>query len=135
MSEIDKLNKDLKQLIMKADHTPTEVGCIHDYAEAIYYLTVTDAMNKGGYSESGPYYNESMTGPYIRNGISMTAMDRDNDGRYYENSMGRMYPPEYRYSGHTAKEDMIQKLKVMAADAPTSKDRAVIKECINGLES
>ena len=123
MSEIDKLNKDLRQLIMKLDHTPTEVGCIHDYAEAIYYLTVTDAMNKGGYSEGGPYYRESMT-----------AMDRDNDGRYYENSMGRIYP-DYRYSGHTAKDDMIQKLKVMAADAPTSKDRAVIKECINGLES
>lgn len=134
MSEIDKLNKDLKQLIMKADHTPTEVGCIHDYAEAIYYLTVTDAMNKGGYSEGGPYYRESMTGPYYRDGISMTAIDRDNDGRYYENSMRRVYP-DYRYSGHTAKEDMIQKLKVMAADAPTSKDRAVIKECINGLES
>lgn len=120
--EIDKLERDLSQLIMKQDHTPSEVECIHDYSESIYYLTATDAMKRGGYSEAGIYYKGSMTG-----------MDRDNDGRYYEDSMGRMYP-DYRYSGHGTKEEMIQKLKVMAADAPTGADRAILKECINNLE-
>lgn len=128
--EIDKLERDLSQLIMKQDHTPSEVECIHDYAESIYYLTVTDAMKSGGYSEAGPYYRGSMDN---NRGISMTAMDRDNDGIYHESSMGRMYP-DYRYSRHGTREDMIQKLKVMAADASTGADRAILKECINNLE-
>lgn len=128
--EIDKLERDLSQLIMKQDHTPSEVECLHDYSEAIYYLTVTDAMRHGGYSETGSYYRGSMD---MSPNVSMTAMDRDNDGRYYENSMGRMHP-DYRYSGHGTKEDMIQKLKLMAVDAPTGADRAILKECINNLE-
>jgi len=128
--EIDKLERDLSQLIMKQDHTPSEVECIHDYAESIYYLTVTDAMKRGGYSEAGTYYRGSMD---MMPNVSMTAMDRDNDGMYREGSMGRMYP-DYRFSGHGTKEEMIQKLKVMAADAPTGADRAILKECINNLE-
>jgi hypothetical protein len=115
--EIEKICMDMNKLIHKADHTPTEVDCIHDYAEVIYYLTVTDAMNKakedGGFSMAmdgrsmrmTPIYDYSMGEPYVRGGSYDGRMgrDNDNDGRYSERrgggSMGHM--PREVYDGES----------------------------------
>jgi len=112
--EIEKICMDMKKLIQKPDHTPTDVDCIHDYAEVIYYLTVTDAMNKA--KETGefsmnmspvsmdgrsmrmmPTYDYSMEG---RRGSYDGRMgrDNDNDGRYSE-MHGRM--PREVYDGES----------------------------------
>ena len=109
--EIEKICMDMKKLIQKPDHTPTEVDCIHDYAEVIYYLTVTDAMNKA--EETGEFSMNmspaSMDGrsmrmtPYYDHGSYDGRMgrDNDNDGRYSERrggvAMGRM--PREAYAG------------------------------------
>lgn len=106
-SEIEKICMDMKKLIQKPDHTPTEVECIHDYAEVVYYLTVTDAMNEakenGGFSMAmdgramrmmPPVYDYSMEGGRGGSYDGRMGRDNDNDGRYSERrgggSMGRI---------------------------------------------
>lgn len=77
--EIEKICMDMKKLIMKQDHTPTEVDAIHHYAEIVYYLTTTDAMNQAkeeGMFEMGgqsgrmmpPMYDYSMEGESMARG-------------------------------------------------------------------
>lgn len=85
--EIEKICMDMKKLLMKQDHTPTEVDAMHHYAEIVYYLTATDAMNQAkeeGMFEMGgqsgrmmpPIYDYSMEGQ---------SMARGRDGRYRSN--------------------------------------------------
>lgn len=129
--EIEKICMDMKKLIQKQDHTPTEVECIHDYAEVIYYLTVTDAMNKaeeeGGFSMAmdgrsmrmmPPIYDYSMEGGQsgrrgrsYEGGRSMDGRmgrDNDNDGRYSERrgggSMGHMPRDPYDWESERYSE-------------------------------
>ena len=98
-AEIEKICKDINKLIMKADHTPAEVDAIHDYAEVIYYLTTTDAMNKatmegmsmasmnGGSMRMMPSYGRSMDHEYSMDG--RRGRDGDGDGRYSERRFPR----------------------------------------------
>lgn len=95
---IEKLEEDLKKLIMKQENTSTEYEVIHYLSEAIYYLTATDAMNRVegesssysmGIHHRHPIYDYSMDG---RRG-----MDGDGDGRYSERSMSSYMQPHEAY--------------------------------------
>lgn len=81
----------MKKIIMKADHTPAEVDAIHDYAEVIYYLTVTDAMHK---AEEEGMFSMNMA-PVSMDGQSMKMMPRYDYG-LGDHSMrrGRSYDDE-----------------------------------------
>lgn len=67
--EIEKACRNMNDLFSKQNQTPAEVDAIHHYAETIYYLTATAAMNKaeeeGMFSDGqsmrrGPIYDYSM---------------------------------------------------------------------------
>lgn len=85
--EIEKICMDMKKLIMKQDHTPTEVDAIHHYAEIIYYLTTTDAMNEAkeeGMFETGGQSGRMMP-PIYDYSMGEQSMARGRDGRYRSN--------------------------------------------------
>ncbi len=69
-AEIEKICEDMKKLIMKPEHTPTEVDAIHHYSEVIYYLTVVDAMKK---AEEEGEFSMNMA-PVSMDGRSMRMM-------------------------------------------------------------
>lgn len=96
------------------------------------------SMNYGGNSNDysrnhdGSYrgsYNEGSS--YARQG-----RDGDGDGRYSENSndYSRRRNSRGRYSRHTEKEKMIEKLERMADSATNERERSAIMECIDELE-
>lgn len=103
--EIEKICMDMKKLIMKQDHTPTEVDAIHHYAEIIYYLTTTDAMNQAkeeGMFEMGgqsgrmmpPIYDYSMDGQSMARGGNRGG----GRGRSNEDMRGRNRDGSYERS-------------------------------------
>ena len=66
--EIEKACRNMNDILNKQNQTPQEVDAAHHYAEIIYYLTTTAAMNKaeeeGMFSEGqsmrrGPIYDYS----------------------------------------------------------------------------
>lgn len=81
---------------------------------------------EGGGSNKGSYESYegggSNRGSYARRG-----RDGDNDGRYNETSG--------RYSRHTSKERMIEKLGMMMDEASSEKEREAIMRCMEQLES
>lgn len=84
--EIEKICMDMKKLIMKQDHTPTEVDAIRHYAEIIYYLTTTDAMNQA--KEEGMFEMGGQSGrmmPIYDYSMGEQSMARGRDGRYRSN--------------------------------------------------
>lgn len=84
------------------------------------------ASNDGSYDRGS--YNDGSS--YARQG-----RDGDGDGRYSENSndYSRRRNSYRRYSRHTEKEKMIEKLERMA-DSASEKERRAIMECIDELE-
>ena len=62
--------------------------------------------------------------------------DGDGDGRYSEagNNYSRRRDSRGRYSRHTEKEKMIEKLERMADSATNERERSAIMECIDELE-
>ena len=101
-------------------------------------------MNYGGsnnYGGNSNDYSRTQGGSYndgSYNGGSSYARqgrDGDGDGRYSENSndYSRRRDSYRRYSRHTEKEKMIEKLERMA-DSASEKERRAIMECIDELE-
>lgn len=75
--EIEKACRNMNDILNKQNQTPQEVDAAHHYAEIIYYLTTTAAMNKaeedGMFSEGqsmrrGPIYDYSMDGQSMARG-------------------------------------------------------------------
>jgi len=91
------------------------------------------SRTQGGMSNTGSYNDRSYNGgsSYARQG-----RDGDGDGRYSENSndYSRRRYSYGRYSRHTEKEKMIEKLERMADSASSEKERRAIMECIDELE-
>ena len=98
-----------------------------------------NSMNYGT-SRDGNSYNTSYDGGNSRDdGASRDGRqgrDADSDGRYSETSgdYSRRRDARGRYSRHTEKEKMIEKLERMADSATNSKERNAIMECIEELE-
>ena len=84
--EIEKICKDMHELIMKQNHNPQEVEVMHYYSEMIYYLTAVDAMNQA--EEEGMYSmaNGGQSGMY-RPMPPMPMYDYSRDGGYDGQSM------------------------------------------------
>lgn len=75
--EIDKACRNMNDILNKQTQTPQEVDAAHHYAEIIYYLTATAAMNKadsegmfddGQSMRRGPIYDYSMDGQSMARG-------------------------------------------------------------------
>lgn len=75
--EIEKACRNMNDILNKQNQTPQEVDAAHHYAEIIYYLTATAAMNKaeedGMFGEGqsmrrGPIYDYSMDGQSMARG-------------------------------------------------------------------
>lgn len=91
------------------------------------------SRTQGGMSNTGSYNDGSYNGgsSYARQG-----RDGDGDGRYSEasNNYSRRRNSYGRYSRHTEKEKMIEKLERMADSATNERERSAIMECIDELE-
>ena len=98
------------------DGQPMNTGMSNDYSRTY----------GGSYDNS---YNEGVS--HARQG-----RDGDGDGRYSEagNNYSRRRDSRGRYSRHTEKEKMIEKLERMADSATNERERSAIMECIDELE-
>lgn len=97
------------------------------------------SRNRGGSNDGS--YDGSYEGSYNRgsynegSSYARRGRDGDGDGRYSEagDNYSRRRGSYGRYSRHTEKEKMIEKLERMA-DSASEKERRAIMECIDELE-
>lgn len=100
--EIDKACRNMNEILNKQNQTAQEVDAAHHYAEIIYYLTTTAAMNKaeeeGMFSEGQsmrrtPMYDYSMEGQSMARGGrgGRGGRGRSNEGSYEGQSMRGSY--------------------------------------------
>jgi len=94
-------------------------------------------MNTGMSNDYSRTYGSSYDNSY-NEGVSHARQGRDGDGdgRYSEasNNYSRRRDSRGRYSRHTEKEKMIEKLERMADSATNERERSAIMECIDELE-
>lgn len=100
--EIEKACRNMNEILNKQNQSPAEVDAAHHYAEIIYYLTTTAAMNKaeeeGMFSEGqsmrrAPMYDYSMEGQSMARGGrgGRGGRGRSNEGSYEGQSRERSY--------------------------------------------
>lgn len=140
-ASLDKLTtlveKELDQLTMKGTLTPPELdtakkavellSCVKEYEEMCNAEEMGEPMysSRSRYSMHYPMPN-MMRGAY---GMYDSYMDGSNNGGYSEvrrNSMGR-------YSGHSVKDRMIDRLERMMDEAGSEYERKEIMEEISRL--
>ncbi len=140
----DILIDELKDYNRKEDLTDTDVGCIYKMIDIVKDISTIEAMERYGYNEySNRSYSEAwpMT-TYPRMSFDgRMGMDGDGDGRYSEeNSYRRGMSNRYSgrgssyngYSGH-GKEQIVEDLRVMMADARTEDERERYRKAIDTL--
>ena len=119
MSNYSQTGGEYSQMMMRGNNS--ERG----YSQGQSY---SDVSNRNSYADDH----------YARRGSydGRAGRDADNDGRYSENegNYSRGRNSYGRYSRHTAKERMIEKLEGMADKATNEKDRMAIMDCIEELE-
>lgn len=66
---------------------------------------------------------------------SSYARKRDSMGRYARTGYGERYSGRRRYSRAEAKDDMIEQIEEMMADATTEKERQALERCMTALHN
>lgn len=99
--------------------------------------------NDGSYNSYGGSYNRSYDNSHnsyegsYNSYDGRAGRDADSDGRYSERGGSYEYSNDYsrrRYSRHSEKERMIDKLETMADVASDTKTKMAIEQCITKLE-
>ena len=132
-----KIEEELKKIVKKNDITPAELENATKavcHMEKILQYQYMDGMGDEEYSQSGRYYEgryRSYDEPrmsYRRGRDSMTGRYVSRDDASYRNSYDR------RYSGHSIKDRMVDKLESMMDDAQTEYEKSMITKWIDHIE-
>lgn len=124
------LEKEITKVTTKGDISPTDLKTIGEAVDILKDIETICAMKEYGNSDQS--YAMSNRG-YSMDGYESRRPDWDNRGMYYDSnsykrdSMGR-------YSRHSEKEEMIEKLERKLKNAQTEQERRYIMECIEELE-
>lgn len=124
------LEKEITKVTTKGDVSPTEIKTLGEAVDILKDIETICAMKEYGNDDQS--YSMSNRG-YSMDRYESRRPDWDNRGMYYDNnsykrdSMGR-------YSRHSEKEEMIDKLERKLKNAQTEQERRYIMECIEELE-
>lgn len=129
-----KIEAELEKIVKKNDITPTELEnatkaiCL---MEKILQYQFMDQNGYDEYSEAERYYSNRY--PYYEDGRS-----RMNSMRGRESSAGRYSNRDSsysrRYSGHSIKDRMVDRLESMMDDAQTEYEKTLITQWIDRIE-
>ena len=131
----DKLCKELDEIARKPEMGAGDLEIIHKLTDTIKNLDKIEMLEDGGgYSQAGDWEIE---GRAYNRGNSYARRKRDSMGRYSRD--GRMMRGGYRdgrmYSRAEAKEDMMEQMEDLMAQAGSEKEREAIRRCMNQLEN
>ena len=126
----DLLEKEITKVTTKGDISPTEIKTLGEAVDILKDIETICAMKEYGNDDQS--YSMSNRG-YSMDRYESRRPEWDNRGMYYDSnsykrdSMGR-------YSRHSEKEEMIDKLERKLKNAQTEQERRYIMECIEELE-
>lgn len=124
------LEKEITKVTTKGDVSPTEIKTLGEAVDILKDIETICAMKE--YGDDDQSYAMSHRG-YSMDRYESRRPDWDNRGMYYDtnsykrDSMGR-------YSRHSEKEEMIDKLERKLNTAQNEQERRYIMECIEELE-
>lgn len=124
------LEKEITKVTTKGDVSPTEIKTLGEAVDILKDIETIFTMKKYGNDDQS--YAMSNRG-YSMDRYESSRPDWDNRGMYYDSnsykrdSMGR-------YSRHSEKEEMIERLERKLKNAQTEQERRYIMECIEELE-
>ena len=124
------LEKEITKVTTKGDVSPTEIKTLGEAVDILKDIETICAMKEYGNDDQS--YAMSNRG-YSMDRYENRRPDWDNRGMYYDtnsykrDSMGR-------YSRHSEKEEMIDKLERKLKTAQNEQERRYIMECIEELE-
>ena len=130
----EKLCDELEEIANKGELGAGHLEIIHKLTDTIKNLDKIEMLEDGGYSQAGDWEIE---GRAYNRGNSYARRKRDSMGRYSRD--GRMMRGGYRdgrmYSRAEAKEDMMEQMEDLMAQAGSEKEREAIRRCMNQLEN
>lgn len=130
----EKLCDELEEIANKGELGAGDLEIIHKLTDTIKNLDKIEMLEDGGYSQAGDWEIE---GRAYNRGNSYARRKRDSMGRYSRD--GRMMRGGYRdgrmYSRAEAKEDMMEQMEDLMAQAGSEKEREAIRRCMNQLEN
>ena len=130
----EKLCDELEEIARKGEFSAGDLEAVHKLTDTIKNLDKIEMLEDGGYSQAGDWEIE---GRAYNRGNSYARRKRDSMGRYSRD--GRMMRGGYRdgrmYSRAEAKEDMMEQMEDLMAQAGSEKEREAIRRCMNQLEN
>lgn len=127
----EKLCDELEEIANKGELGAGDLEIIHKLTDTIKNLDKI-GMLEDGYSQAGDWEIE---GRAYNRGSSYARRKRDSMGRYSRDSRAMRYRDDRMYSRDEAKDDMMEQMEALMAQAGSEKEREAIRRCMSQLEN
>ena len=127
----EKLCDELEEIANKGELGAGDLEIIHKLTDTIKNLDKI-GMLEDGYSQAGDWEIE---GRAYNRGSSYARRKRDSMGRYSRDGRSMRYRDDRMYSRDEAKDDMMEQMEALMAQAGSEKEREAIRRCMNQLEN
>lgn len=127
----EKLCDELEEIANKGELGAGDLEIIHKLTDTIKNLDKI-GMLEDGYSQAGDWEIE---GRAYNRGSSYARRKRDSMGRYSRDGRATRYRDDRMYSRDEAKDDMMEQMEALMAQAGSEKEREAIRRCMNQLEN
>lgn len=128
----EKLCDELKEIANKGELGAGDLEIIHKLTDTIKNLDKIGMLEDGGYSQAGDWEIE---GRAYNRGSSYARRKRDSMGRYSRDGRAMRYRDDRMYSRDEAKDDMMEQMEALMAQAGSEKEREAIRRCMSQLEN
>lgn len=128
----EKLCDELEEIANKGELGAGDLEIIHKLTDTIKNLDKIGMLEDGGYSQAGDWEIE---GRAYNRGSSYARRKRDSMGRYSRDGRAMRYRDGRMYSRDEAKDDMMEQMEALMAQAGSEKEREAIRRCMNQLEN
>lgn len=127
----EKLCEELEEIANKGELGAGDLEIIHKLTDTIKNLDKI-GMLEDGYSQAGDWEIE---GRAYNRGSSYARRKRDSMGRYSRDGRAMCYRDDRMYSRDEAKDDMMEQMEALMAQAGSEKEREAIRRCMSQLEN
>lgn len=127
----EKLCNELEEIANKGELGAGDLEIIHKLTDTIKNLDKI-GMLEDGYSQAGDWEIE---GRAYNRGSSYARRKRDSMGRYSRDGRPMRSRDDRMYSRDEAKDDMMEQMEALMAQAGSEKEREAIRRCMSQLEN